>query len=81
MGDGRGRQRVLLDILYVEEILSEFFLGHEVWRFAVMLGELALCSDVGFLSALRNASELKRLDHSLLQVGHSYTSKLDLSLW
>ena len=44
-----------------------------------MLGELARGADVGFLSPFRHASELKSLDHSLLQVGHSYTSKLDLS--
>jgi len=70
----------LLDILDVEEILFEFFLGDEVRRLVVVLGELAHCSDVGFLSAFRHASELKRLDHSLLQVGHSYTSSSKMCL-
>ena len=74
MGDGRGRQRVLLDILDVQEILSEFFLADEIRRLVVVLGELAHGADAGFLSPFRHASELKSLDHSLLQVGHSYTS-------
>ena len=41
--------RVLLDILDVQEILS----NDQVWRLLVVLGELTYCSDVRFLSFAR----------------------------
>jgi hypothetical protein len=78
---GGGRPRVLLDILDVEEILSEFLLGDQVRRLLVMLGELPDGPKAGFLRALGEASELKRLDHSLSQFGHGYTSCFGIGLW
>ena len=39
-GDGRAPARVLLDILDVEEILSEFFLGDLVWGLVRVLRQL-----------------------------------------
>src|SRR3990172_9547064 len=39
-----------------------------------MFAELAHGSDVRLLSALREASELQTLDHSLSQFSHGYTS-------
>jgi hypothetical protein len=77
---GSGWPRVLLDILDVEEILSEFLLGDQVRRLLVMLSELPDGPNVGFLSALGEASELKRLDHSLSQFGHGYTSCFGIGL-
>jgi hypothetical protein len=64
-GDRRSGSRVLLDILDVQQILSEFFLSDEVGRLVVVLGELADGSHIAFLSSLRHPSELKTLDHSL----------------
>src|SRR5436309_201752 len=45
-----------------------------------MFGELAHCPDVSFLRAFGQAPELQRLDHSLAQFGHGYTSRLKLDL-
>ena len=57
--------RVLLDILDVEEILSEFFLGDHVWGLVIVLRQLAHSPDVHLLRTLRQAPELKALDHAL----------------
>lgn len=65
---------VVLDILEEEEILSEFFLGDEVGRLVVVLGELADGADIGLLGSLGETSELKTLDHSLSKLGHHDTS-------
>jgi len=74
--DGRGGSRVLLDILDVQEILSKFFLADEVGGLVIVISELPDNANIGFLSSLRETSELKALDHSLSQFGHSYTSGL-----
>src|SRR2546425_1154852 len=78
-GDRRGRSRVLLDILDVQEILCKFFLGDQVRRLPIVLSELPDRPNIGFLSSLREASELQTLDHSLSQFGHNYTSGLEYS--
>ena len=66
--------RVLLDMLEGEEILSEFFLGDHVWGCVIVLSQLAHGPDVHLLRTLRQAPELKALDHSLAKLGHGYTS-------
>jgi hypothetical protein len=78
--DLRGSSRVLLDILDVQKVLSEFFLTDEVGRFVTMVGKLAHRPNVSFLRLLREPSKLKTLDHSLSQFGHSYTSGLQIVL-
>jgi hypothetical protein len=73
-GDGAGGPRPLLDILDVEEVLSEFFLGDEVGRLVIVLGEQSHGPNVHLLCALGEASKLKRLDHSLSEFSHVRTS-------
>lgn len=72
--DGGSGARVVLDVLEVEEVLSEFFVSNEVRGLVEMLGELADGSDLALLSAFGVSSELKRLDHSLAKFSHGYTS-------
>lgn len=66
--------RVLLDILEVEEILSEFFLGDHVRGGALVLRQLAHSPDVHLRRPGRQAPELKTLDHALAPLGHGYTA-------
>lgn len=53
----------------------QFFLCDLVRGLVIMFAQLAHGSNVRFLSPLREASELKTLDHSLSQFGHGYTSR------
>jgi hypothetical protein len=64
----------LLYILDEKKILTQFFLGDLVRGLVIVFAQLAHGSNVRFLSPLREASELKTLDHSLSQFGHGYTS-------
>jgi hypothetical protein len=50
------RSRVLLDILDVQEILSQFFLADEVRRLVIVISELLDGANIGFLRSLREAS-------------------------
>ena len=68
---------LVLDILDVQKILSKFFLGDEVRRLVIVISELPDRPNIGFLSSLREASELQTLDHSLSQFGNNYTSGLE----
>jgi hypothetical protein len=51
-GDGAGASGPFLDILAVEEIVTEFLLCDEVGGFIVMLGELTNGPDIHLLSPL-----------------------------
>jgi hypothetical protein len=51
--DGTCTARVSLDILEVEEVLGEFFLGDQIGRFVIVLGQLARGLQLDFLSSLR----------------------------
>jgi hypothetical protein len=73
-GDGARAAGVLLDMLEVEEILSELFLGDQGRGFVIVLRQLAHGSDVHLLSPFRQAPELETFDHSLSQCCHGYTS-------
>jgi len=43
----------------------------------IVLGQLIDSTNIELLSAFGQASELKSLDHSLSQFGHSYTSRFE----
>jgi hypothetical protein len=45
------RPRVLLDILDVQEILSEFFVGDQIGRLVIVIRKLADGANIGFLSS------------------------------
>jgi len=66
--------RVLLDMLDVEEILAEFFLGDHVGGLVIVLSQLPYGPDVHLLRTFRQTPELKALNHALAQLGHGYTS-------
>ena len=42
-----------------------------------MLGQLTYCAHIGFLITFREPAQLKSVDHSLSEFGHSYTSRLE----
>jgi hypothetical protein len=60
---------VLLDMLDVQEILSEFFLGDHVWGLVIGLSQLAHGPDRHLLRTCRQTPELKARDHALAQLG------------
>jgi len=62
--------RVPLDMLEVEEILSEFFLGDHVRGCAIVLRQLVHSPDVHLLRPCSQAPALQTLDHALAQLGH-----------
>ncbi len=64
-GNGRRRAGEFLDILEKEKVLSELFLGDQIWGFVKVLRQLTHGPDVSFLSTFREAPELETLDHSL----------------
>jgi hypothetical protein len=66
--------RVRLDMLEVEEILAEFFLGDHVGGLVIVLSQLPYGPDVHLLSTFRQTPELKALHHALAQLGPGYTS-------
>jgi hypothetical protein len=60
---------VRLDILDVQEILSECFLGDHVWGRVIVLSQLAHGPDRHRLRTCRQTPELKARDHALAQLG------------
>jgi hypothetical protein len=72
-GDGAGTTGVVLDVFDIQEVLTKCFLGHEIWGFMEMFGQLTDGSDIHFLGTCRETSELKVLDHAFLKFCQSIT--------
>jgi hypothetical protein len=73
-GDGTGTARVLLDVLEIEAVVTEFFLRDAVGGRVVMLRQLANSSDIPLLGPFGQAFELQVFEHALAQVRHGDTS-------
>jgi len=69
-GNGASTTRVVLDIFDIKEILAEFFFRDLIWRFKEMFGQLSDGSDIHFLGAFRETSQLKVLNHAFLKFCH-----------
>jgi hypothetical protein len=72
--NGAGSSRKLPDILEKKEILAKLFFCDLIGRFMVVFGKLAHCPDIHFLSCVREAPELKIVNHSLSELSHGDTS-------
>src|SRR2546428_290963 len=68
--DGTGRTGGVFDVLEVQEVVPQFSLRDALRGLVVMICQLADGPDIHLLSPLRQAAELKVLDHSLTQWGH-----------
>jgi len=61
--DGTGRE--LLDVREVKKVLAQFFVADALGGLAIVLGQLAHGSRVGFLGLFGQAAQLHVLDHTL----------------
>jgi hypothetical protein len=73
-GHGTGTARVVLDVLEIEEVVTEFFLRDAVGGLVLVLRQLADGPDVHLLGPCGQASVLQVGDHPLAQLSHGYTS-------
>jgi hypothetical protein len=64
----------VLDVLEIEEVVTEFFLREAVRGLVVMLRQLADSPDRHLLGPFGEASELQVFDHPLAQLRHGDTS-------
>jgi hypothetical protein len=64
----------VLDVLEIEEVITEFFLRDTVRGLVVMLRQLADSPDIHLLGPFREASELQVFDHPSAQLSHGDTS-------
>ena len=64
----------MLDVLAIEEVITEFYLRDAVGGLVAVLRELADSPDLHLLGPCGQASELQVFDHPLAQLSHGETS-------
>ena len=55
----------MLLILEEQEILAQFLLLDLIWRFPIVIGQLAHCQQICFLGSFGKPAQLHILDHLL----------------
>jgi len=70
VADTHGSRGEAVDVFAVQEVVLKLLFGEQVGRFAIELSQQVYLTDVGLLSTLSFATELKRGNHLLAQWGH-----------
>jgi hypothetical protein len=73
-GDGTGAPGVVLNVLEIEEVITECYLRDAVGGLVVVLRELVDSPDIHLLGPCGQASELQVFNHPLAQLSHGDTS-------